>query len=260
MNQLAIYKQQGLGKRLAETKVGGFFTRLLGRIKRSVLMQIPIVGTLVNIGEALLQVGDYLGGDSYKITDDSLTPTEQTVLDTWDETAFLPFYKGLLTETAAIFSPGITLDEQVSRANKVLGTICGAIAHYNVTPGAFLSVNAFNIRRDYVRTSLGVIQKYIATQFSDNSFAKSIEALNMANFYFVDLFPRSGVTAFNCEIYSKTASTNDSPIVAEPIEIDGEIITPLEQTGTSYVVPGLFAALLLALLISKSKSTKNVSI
>jgi hypothetical protein len=196
-NQYGIveYNQYGLGKAFRDTKVGGFFGRLFKRIKDSkLLMAIPIIAAIASIGDTIMGAIETV--ESWRISDPTLTPQEQTILDLFDTNLFTPFYISLLKEAQGIFSSGISLDEQISRTNIILAKICAVEKHFTATPAPFLSANALQIRNEYISETLGVIELYIFQQFKLQNFAKVVVTRNMSDYFFDGLMTKTAITTF----------------------------------------------------------------
>lgn len=273
MYQIATYNQ-GLGRTLASTKVGGFFSRLFKKIKDSPLGDLPFVKAILSVADYALNF-DFGGGsggsggsfdgmgdsDMNRIEDASLTAQEQVILDAFDFNLFTPFFITLLNETKGIFSGGISLDEQLSRVNIVLAKICAIKTHFANTPAPFLSTNALRIRNEYISTTLFVIETYIYQQFKLQNFAKVAVTRNISDYFFDGLIIKSGITNFSCEEYQKTAtSTNtavsSSPIVYDAVLFDEESVTT-STSRTSYVLAAiLLAAIAAAVALSKNEEKK----
>lgn len=255
-NQIITYNQYGLGQALADTGFGRFFGRLFGRVRNSVLMAIPIVAAIVSLGELILNadVDDIFP----RFVDDTLTPKEQTILDSWDNNLFTPFFKTLLQETKTIFSVGINLDEQLLRANNVLAKICAVKQHFNTTSAPFLSTNALKVRSDYVRESLNVIDLYIFQQFKDKDFQTTTVAGNSSEYDFNGLISKTSNTTFNCLAYSRKATTVNNPIIAQDIVHDAVIIddisTPNKKSNNTLLIVSIIS---LALIITVKVFSKN---
>lgn len=213
------------------TKKRGFWGRLLGAVAVAL-----IAGT--GVGGAILAVcaAAYAGSETFErmtsIQEDGLTDTDVAQVNQWDKNIFTPFFIALIKETEVAFNEK-TLQLQIAKINVVLNKICAVKQHYSKNPNKYTFASNVVVN-SYIISSLTPIVQYIELQLDGISIvSKSNTTTPLVSLNIGNVVTNPTFTTVYCTLYKAADTTNNTPIIAEEIEVttdeQGNVI--IEPTG-----------------------------